>query len=428
MQKSIYDIDKEFVWHPYASKTNPARVNVASKSHGAYIQLNDDKNVIDGISSWWCMAHGHNVEYIKNAVKKQLDDMPHVMFAGLTHQAGVTLAEKIAKVTPNDLNNVFFLDSGSVAVEAAIKMAIQYQYAQKKSKKNKIITLSGGYHGDTVFAMALCDREQGMHKIFNGILPEVLFAAKPTCKFDAVWQDSYLDNFRQIFEQHQEEIAGVILEPIFQGASAMNFYHPNYLKGIREICTKNDSILIFDEIATGFGRTGKYFAMNHANVTPDIVCIGKALTGGVITLAAAVTNNQVAEMISKNPPQAFMHGPTFMANPLACAAANASLELFTQYDWESNVKNIENQLKDELKNARNLPHVIDVRVLGAIGVIEFDYELDCNQVSQLAIQNGVWLRPFSRYLYTMPPFICTTSEISKICQAMLTITTTLCEK
>ena len=340
------------------------------------------------------------------------------MFAGLTHEPAVQLATRLAALAPGDLNNVFYLDSGSVAVEAAIKMAIQYQYARGQKSRRKLFTLRGGYHGDTLGAMALCDPEEGMHGLFRGVLTEHIFGPKPTCRFDQPWEEADFAGMEQLFREHADETAAVIVEPIFQGASGMWFYSPEYLRRLRALCDRSGALLIFDEIATGFGRTGKRFAAEHAGVIPDIMTIGKALTGGVITLAAAIASDRVARTISEGKPGVFMHGPTFMANPLACAAANASLELFDAYDWQRNVRAIEAQLKRELEPARELPGVADVRVLGAIGVIEMKQPLESAAYSALAVENGVWLRPFGKYLYTMPPFICTPEEISRITGTM----------
>ncbi len=409
--------DRRHVWHPYASMALPPPVNLAISAAGTKIRLADGQELIDGVSSWWCMAHGHNHPKIVEAIQRQSEKLCQVMFAGFTHEPAIRLAELLTQVVPAGLTRVFYADSGSVCVECAAKMAIQSQLAAGKPKRAKLAALCGGYHGDTTGTMALSD-PNGMHAMFQGILPRHFFAPQPRTAFDEAWEPGDFTAMSRLLEEHQDEIAAVIVEPIFQGANAMRFYHPQYLRELRRACDHYGILLIFDEVATGFGRTGKFFAAEYAGISPDLMCVGKGLTGGAITLAALLASDRVADTISQNGVGKFLHGPTFMANPLACAAGCASLELFQEYDWHSRVQAIAGQLNTELAPLRELPNVIDVRVLGAIGAVELKQVPSPEIVQKLVLSSGVWLRPFDRYLYTMPPFITPPEEITRITQAM----------
>ena len=415
-----FETDRRHLWHPYAPIVEPPPVNGAVSASGTRIRLADGTELVDGVSSWWCAAHGHNHPEILRAIREQSEKLSHVMFAGFTHEPATTLAQELIRKLPAGLDAIFLADSGSIAVECAAKMAVQYQFARGKSGKSRLAALKGGYHGDTIGAMALSD-PGGMHTMFREILPRHHFAEQPRCRFDGAWDDADFVSMRELLDRYADELAAVIVEPVFQGANAMNFYHPEYLRRLRRCCDEHDVLLIFDEVATGFGRTGKLFAMDHAGVTPDIVCLGKILSGGMITLACAVASRQVAETISENGRGAMLHGPTFMANPLACAAATASLKLLDRYDWQVKVGRIETELREQLAPAREFPHVRDVRALGAVGVIEVDRLPSPARVREVVRASGVWLRPFGRWIYTMPPFITPPEEIRRITDAMLTL-------
>lgn len=404
--------DRANIWHPYASAINPPPVLGASASDGACIVLDDGTRLIDGISSWWCAAHGHGNPAVVQAIQAQASKLPHVMFAGFTHHPAMALAERLNKLLPSGLNRYFYADSGSIAVECALKMAIQYQAAVGHPHRCRIAALKGGYHGDTIGAMAVSD-PNGMHRIFRGVLPEQFFAERPACRFDGDWDDADFTSMNTLLDEHGDELAAVIVEPIFQGANAMWFYHPEYLRKLRAACTERGILLIFDEIATGFGRTGRLFASEYAGVQPDIMTIGKALTAGTISLAAAAASDRVAAPI-----RAFLHGPTFMANPLACAAACASLDLLGSYDWKSEVARIESRLKADLASCRTCPNVRDVRVLGAVGVLEVDRIPDPETTQKIVLETGVWLRPYDHFIYTMPPFVTDDAALDRIAAAM----------
>ncbi|MDD3885571.1 MAG: adenosylmethionine--8-amino-7-oxononanoate transaminase [Victivallaceae bacterium] len=412
------DSDRRYLWHPYAPVVNPPPVFEAAGGSGARVRLADGVELIDAVSSWWCMAHGHNHPAITSAIREQCDKLTHVMFAGFTHAPAMELAEELRQRLPAGLKHIFFADSGSIAVECAVKMAVQYQMARKLPAKSKLAAHGGGYHGDTIGAMSLSD-PNGMHTMFKGLLPKHFFAPMPAVPFDGEWRDEAFAPMQKLLDEHADEIAAVIIEPIFQGANAMRFYHPQYLKKLRAACDAHDVLLIFDEIATGFGRVGRRFAQEYAGVTPDIMCIGKILSGGAVTLAAAVASEQVGEVISEGGRGAFLHGPTYMANPIACAASCASLRLLDQYDWQSRVNAIESRLKDGLAPARAIAGVRDVRVLGATGVIEVAQMPSPQVVRRIVLKHHVWLRPFGNWLYTMPPFICTPDEIDAISETML---------
>lgn len=411
--------DQAHIWHPYTSLTNPLPVYPIVKADGVKLFLDNEQLLIDGMSSWWTAIHGYNVPELNEVANAQLSKMSHVMFGGITHEPAIDLAMKLVEITPEGLDRVFFSDSGSVSVEVAMKMAIQYQQTKKNFNRSKFLTMKGGYHGDTTGAMSVCDPENGMHHLFNQFLPEHIFASHPSVKFGEACKPIHLEELTQLFEERQEEIAAFIIEPIVQGAGGMWFYSADYLKQVRELCNKYDILLIFDEIATGFGRTGELFASEIAATTPDILCVGKALTGGYLSLAATICHENVAHTICSGDAGVMMHGPTFMANPLACAIANKSIELLLNSPWKSRVKNIEKQLQTGLTSIKNHPSVKDVRVLGAIGVVETLQPIDVAKAQQFFVAKGVWIRPFKNLIYIMPPYIISEEELSLLVDAIV---------
>lgn len=417
----IVALDQAHVWHPYASFPNAAPVYPVSHAEGVRLHLADGKTLIDGTASWWSVLHGYNHPVLNKAVVEQLHKVAHVMLGGLTHEPAALLAQKLTAVAPAGLNKVFFSDSGSVAIEVALKMALQYWFAQGQHQRTRFLALRSGYHGDTFAAMSVCDPINGMHHMFAQTLNHQLFVEAPGCKFDEEWDERHLAKFSYLIQQHRQKIAAVILEPIAQNAGGMRFYSPHYLRRVRELCSQYDVLLIADEIATGFGRTGKLFACDHAGISPDIMCVGKALTGGYITLAATLCNDKVSEGISQGTNKAFMHGPTFMGNPLACAVGIASLELLLQSDWQKQVAAIETQLKLELEACRTLPAVADVRVLGAIGVVELKELPDMASIQARFVELGVWVRPFGKLVYLMPSYVIKPEDLQQLTQAIYTV-------
>ena len=419
--KSLLDFDRRHLWHPYTSASNPLPVQEVTGTEGTHIRLRNGRELVDGMSSWWCAIHGYRHPVLMRALREQAARFPHIMFGGLTHEPAVELGRRLLPLLPTGLEHIFFADSGSVAVEVAIKMAIQYWRAQGQNARTRLVALRGGYHGDSLGAMSVCDPVTGMHSLFSGLLPVQLFAERPACRFDAPFDPSSVRPMRELLQRERESIAAVIVEPIVQGAGGMWFYHPEYLRELRLLCDELDILLIADEIATGFGRTGKLFASEWAEISPDILCLGKALTGGTMTLSATASSDRVAFGISSAASAgggAFMHGPTFMGNPLACAVACASVDLLLSSPWQERIRRIEQALSSGLAPCRELPDVADVRTLGAIGVVELHHPVNVERLQQCFLQQGVWIRPFNRTVYLMPPYVMKNEELGLLTSAV----------
>ena len=417
-QQTLIELDRASVWHPYGPMPATLEPLLVESASGVRLRLADGRELIDGMSSWWCAVHGYRVPELDRAARAQLEHMAHVMFGGLTHEPAIMLAQALLERVPRSLAHVFFADSGSVAVEVALKLCLQYWQARGRPARTRMLSLRGGYHGDTFGAMGVCDPVDGMHSLFAGVLADHVFAPRPPGGVDAALDPAYAAELTRLFEKHDGELAAAVCEPVVQGAGGMWFYSPQYVRLLRELCDAHGVLLVLDEIATGFGRAGTYFACERAGVAPDVMCVGKALTGGYMTLAATLCSPEVAEAVSGGAGGGLMHGPTYMANPLACAVALASLELLDRSGWQSNVARIERTLASALEPVRGLPGVVDLRVLGAIAVIELDHAVDVAGATAAAAAEGVWLRPFRNLVYAMPPYVTARPELERVAQAL----------
>ena len=416
---SLVERDRAVVWHPYASVVRPSPLYPVVDARGTRLVLEDGRELVDGMSSWWAAIHGYRHPALDAALHAQVDRFSHVMFGGLTHEPAVGLAETLVRITPDPLTRVFFSDSGSVAVEVAVKLALQAWQGRGRPERRLLLTVRGGYHGDTAGAMSVCDPVTGMHGLFRGYVPEQLFVERPRPTYDQPLEDEHLGEVRALLADRAREVAAVIVEPVVQGAGGMRFYSPDYLRALVELCRSYDVLVLFDEIATGFGRSGPLFALEHAGVVPDVLCLGKALTGGYLSLGATMCTDEVAAAVCAAPGGAFMHGPTFMGNALACAVAQASVDVLLQQDWAAQVAHLGDRLRLGLAPARSLPGVADVRVLGAIGVVELEQPVDMAVVQPRLVEQGAWVRPFGRLVYTMPPYVSTDDDLDVVTSAIV---------
>lgn len=421
--REMLAFDREHLWHPYTSISEPLPVYPVRSAAGVRLTLADGRELIDGMASWWSVIHGYNHPILTETIKNQASTLSHVMFGGLTHEPAVALSKHLVDITPEGLNRVFLADSGSVAVEVAMKMALQYHHARGIAGKQKFLTIRSGYHGDTFHCMSVCDPVTGMHHIFDGVLPKYYFADRPKTRFSDQWDEKDTISLEKLAAQHHKELCAIILEPIVQGAGGMRFYHREYLRQVRKVCDNYDLLLIADEIATGFGRTGEMFACNHAAIVPDIMCLGKALTAGYMTLAAVMATREVGEVISSGDPGVFMHGPTFMGNPLACSVAVASIELLVNKDWQADIRSLERGMEEGLAPCRTLDGVAEVRVLGGIGVVELDKPVRMAEIQEAFVKRGVWVRPFGKLVYLMPPYTMTTADLKVLTEAVVEVVT-----
>lgn len=417
------DFDRKHLWHPYTSMTKPIPCYQVVSADGVRLKLDDGKTLIDGMSSWWCVIHGYNNPSLNEALTEQIQKMSHVMFGGITHHPAIQLGKHLIEITDPELECVFFCDSGSVSVEVALKQAIQYWISKGQETKKKFMSISHGYHGDTFGAMFVSDPHTSMHSIYKGYGPDNIFADAPQIEFGGEWDDADILDFQKKIEQHHKDIAAVILEPILQGAGGMRTYHPEYLRKVRALCDQYQVLLIFDEIATGFGRTGKLFAYEHAGVCPDIICVGKAMTGGYMTMGATISKRDIANVISNGPTGCFMHGPTFMANPLACAVSVKNLEILRTEKWKEQVSNIERTLKRKLLHLKmgESETINSVRVLGAVGVIELHEKVDLPVIQKKFVELGVWIRPFGKLVYIMPPYVIDQNDLEYLVDMMIKV-------
>ncbi len=415
----LVERDRQVLWHPYSSVLQPSPLFAVKRAEGVRIQLQDGRWLLDGMSSWWSAMHGYNHPVLNRALQQQAEQFAHVMFGGLTHEPATRLGEQLVQITPAGLSRVFLCDSGSVSVEVAMKMAAQYWQAKGVQGKHRFLSLKRGYHGDTWAAMSVCDPDTGMHHLFRGMLAQQFFVESPSCRFGDDWNPASIEPLQQTLQQHAHEIAALILEPVVQGAGGMRFYHPQWLAEARRLCDQHGVLLIADEIATGFGRTGKLFGCEWAGISPDILCLGKTLAAGYMTLAATLCTDEIATGICSAEPGLFMHGPTFMANPLACAVASASIDLLQETGWQANVQRIQVGLEGHLSGIADQPGVADVRVLGAIGVIEMQQPVDMNRLQPALVEQGVWVRPFGKLVYLMPPYIMQNDDLQQLCQGTM---------